>query len=85
MPTSRPVVPLAAVAFACETAGVGDPCGLEDEHESRYSGFSMDEVNAESKSLECATRICLANHFQGRVGCPRGCADAPEDERCAGE
>jgi hypothetical protein len=30
------------------------------------------EVNVESRSFQCETRVCLVNHFQGRVSCPYG-------------
>ena len=30
------------------------------------------EENIESRSFQCQTRICLVNHFQGRVSCPLG-------------
>ncbi len=68
---------LAAVGFAglvagCQTGGVGDPCTPEDEYGLNFSGFSVDEVNVESRSFQCETRICLVNHFQGRVSCPYG-------------
>ncbi|MGH7285980.1 MAG: hypothetical protein ACRELY_31050 [Polyangiaceae bacterium] len=32
----------------------------------------MNEVNFESKSFQCQTRLCLVNHFQGRVSCQYG-------------
>src|SRR6185369_7658533 len=34
------------------------------------------EVNIESKSFQCETRVCLVNHFEGRVSCPYGQSDA---------
>jgi hypothetical protein len=51
---------------------VGDPCTPEDEVQQNFSGFSVDEVNVESRSFQCITRVCLVNHFQGRVSCPYG-------------
>ncbi len=63
---------------ACETPaeaaaeGVGDPCIPEDESRVDFSGFGSSEVNVESRSFQCETRICLVNHFQGRVSCPFG-------------
>ncbi|HYQ15395.1 MAG TPA: hypothetical protein VEQ58_06555, partial [Polyangiaceae bacterium] len=30
------------------------------------------ETNVESRSFQCETRLCLVNHFQGRVSCPFG-------------
>ncbi len=69
------------------TEGVGDPCVPEDEYDTSFSGFSVDQVNVESRSFSCQTRICLVNHFQGRVSCPYGqseetaanCAAANDD------
>ncbi|RYG15567.1 hypothetical protein EON82_26085, partial [bacterium] len=71
----------AAAAFAfiglvtapgCKTTGVGDPCTPEQEYDKSFGGFAVDEVNVESKSFQCQTRLCLVNHFQGRVTCPYG-------------
>lgn len=56
----------------CQPGGVGDPCVPEDEYQKDFSGFSVEEVNVESRSFQCETRICLVNHFQGRVSCPYG-------------
>ena len=64
---------LAAVAATgCESGGVGDPCTPEDEFFDDFSGFSLGEVNVESRSFQCETRVCLVNKFQGRVSCPYG-------------
>lgn len=62
----------------CEAGGVGDPCTPEDEFFGSFSGFSLSEVNVESRSFQCETRVCLVNKFQGRVSCPYGTND-PED------
>lgn len=61
-----------ALALGCETGGVGDPCIPEDEYQAGFPGYSADEVNVESRSFQCETRVCLVNHFQGRVSCPYG-------------
>jgi hypothetical protein len=70
---------LAAVAFVtvvsgtgCATTGIGDPCIPEAEYAADFLGFDKEEVNVESKSFQCLTRLCLVNHFQGRVSCPYG-------------
>jgi hypothetical protein len=63
----------------CDEGGVGDPCLPEDEFYSDFSGYSRSEVNFESGSLQCRTRTCLVNHFQGRVSCPFGQDDAALD------
>jgi hypothetical protein len=66
------VAALGLLALGCESGGVGDPCTPEDEYTQPFSNFSDEEVNVESKSFQCETRICLVNHFQGRVSCPYG-------------
>lgn len=58
--------------LACSSGGVGDPCTPEDEYNAQFSGFNVAEENIESLSFQCTTRICLVNHFQGRVSCPLG-------------
>jgi hypothetical protein len=56
----------------CSQTGVGDPCTPEQEYEPTFNGFDEQEVNVESKSYQCQTRLCLVNHFRGRVSCPYG-------------
>jgi hypothetical protein len=56
----------------CSAGGVGDPCIPEQEYDVCFAGFDEMEVNVESKSFQCLTRVCLVNHFQGRVSCPYG-------------
>jgi hypothetical protein len=56
----------------CSSTGVGDPCTPEQEYDSTFLGFSQKQVNVESKSFQCQTRVCLVNHFRGRVSCPYG-------------
>jgi hypothetical protein len=67
---------LAAVAaygaLGCESGGIGDPCIPEEEYKQDFSGFALSEVNVESRSFQCETRVCIVNHFQGRVSCPYG-------------
>lgn len=63
---------MAAVPLACQPGGIGDPCTPEEEYDPTFSGFSMAQEYIESRSFQCATRICLVNHFQGRVSCPLG-------------
>ena len=58
--------------LACQPGGVGDPCTPEDEYGAKFPGYNAKEVNVESKSFQCETRVCLANHFQGRVSCKYG-------------
>jgi hypothetical protein len=56
----------------CQSTGVGDPCTPEQEYDPSFLGFEATEVSVESKSFQCQTRLCLVNHFQGRVSCPYG-------------
>ena len=63
---------LSLFALGCESGGVGEPCTPEDEYQAAFSGFGVTEVNVESRSYSCETRVCLVNHFQGRVSCPYG-------------
>jgi hypothetical protein len=67
---------LGVLAFGCQSGGVGDPCTPEDEYQQFFSGYEVTEVNVESKSFQCETRLCLVNHFQGRVSCPYGQSEA---------
>ena len=56
----------------CNATGIGDPCTPEQEYRADFIGFNKNEVSLESKSFQCMTRLCLVNHFQGRVTCPYG-------------
>lgn len=66
------VLAVGSLPTACESGGVGDPCTPEDEYNPLFAGFKVTEENIESRSFQCQTRICLVNHFQGRVSCPLG-------------
>jgi hypothetical protein len=79
------VAALGLFALGCESGGVGDPCTPEDEYTQEFSGFSVGEVNVESRSFQCETRICLVNHFQGRVSCPYGQTQADIDGSPTGD
>ncbi len=67
---------LSLFPLACQPGGVGDPCTPEDEYNDNFPGYAAKEVNVESKSFQCETRVCLVNHFQGRVSCKYGQATA---------
>lgn len=77
----------ASLLMGCPSSGVGDPCIPEDEYKENFPGFKLTEENIESRSFQCQTRICLVNHFQGRVSCPAG-QDQPqpcnEGQACPG-
>jgi hypothetical protein len=63
------------VAFSgtgCQPTGVGDPCTPEAEYSTSFLGFSDQEVSTESADYQCFSRLCLVNHFRGRVSCPYG-------------
>jgi len=62
----------ALVAPGCGSTGVGDPCTPDEEFDPTFQAFSIQDVSVESKSYVCLTRLCLVNHFQGRVTCPYG-------------
>ncbi len=66
------VVGLSALAVGCNEGGVGDPCIPEDEYQVDFAGYSEKEVNVESRSFQCETRVCLVNKFRGRVSCKYG-------------
>lgn len=72
--TAIAVGAIAALSSApgCAATGVGDPCTPDEEFDPTFQGFSVDDVSTESKSYVCLTRLCLVNHFQGRVTCPYG-------------
>lgn len=73
------VASVGLVPLACTAGSVGVPCTPEDEYSFRFPGFKLTEDVIESRSFQCATRICLVNHFQGRVSCPLG-QPAPKDK-----
>jgi len=55
---------------------VGEPCVTADEADPLFSGFSLNEVNLETRG-SCGERaVCLGYQFQGRASCPEGQADA---------
>lgn len=63
---------VAVMGTGCQSTGIGDPCTPEQEYSSTFAGFSFQEVSTEGESFQCRTRLCLVNHFQGRVSCPYG-------------
>ncbi len=66
----------ANLTFACQSGDVGAPCIPTEEYAAEFPGFAIAEANVESGSFECQSRICLVNHFQGRVTCPYGQAES---------
>ena len=82
------LVALAMLGTACEPGGIGDPCMPEAEYNPTFAGFDLREVSVESRSYQCSSRVCLVNHFQGRISCPYGQRDedlglaADDPRRC---
>ena len=66
------VIATLSTTIGCQATHVGDPCIPEAEYDKSFLGFSQSEVSVESKSFQCETRLCLVDHFQGRVSCPYG-------------
>lgn len=79
---------LGLLPSSCQSGGIGDPCIPEDEYNPGFAGFKVTEDNIESRSFQCQSRICLVNHFQGRVTCPEGqgpptvCKEGDPDGKC---
>lgn len=71
-----------AALAGCEPGGVGDPCIPDAEYSTTFSPFSIKEVYFEVQSMTCETRVCLVNHFQGRVSCPLGQSDSTSESGC---
>ena len=53
-------------------AAIGDPCVPTLERDPKYLGASEREVSIETRSPQCASGVCLMNHFRGRITCPYG-------------
>ncbi len=66
------VLAFGALALACEAGGVGDPCIPNAEFSPDYPGATESGAEIEDRSFQCDTRVCLVNHFRGRVTCPFG-------------
>jgi hypothetical protein len=66
------ILTISSFVWACSDGGVGAPCTPEVEYDVDFGGFAIGETYVESNSFQCETRLCLVNHFQGRVSCPRG-------------
>jgi hypothetical protein len=62
---------------------LGEPCVPADETFADFSGFSVGEVNVETRGSCGMTNVCLVNQFQGRVTCPSGQSGLPGDRPCA--
>jgi hypothetical protein len=69
---SSAAIAIAVSGTGCQNTGIGDPCTPEAEYSTSFLGFSFKEVSTESADYQCFSRLCLVNHFQGRVSCPYG-------------
>lgn len=76
--SSGPVLP------AEDELPVGGPCVPPDESFAVFSGFAESEVSVYTGVEACASRLCVANHFRGRVSCPYGqtAEEALTDPQC---
>ena len=61
-----------ARAGEADGPALGEPCLPDDEQVPNFSGFALSEINFGTMTRACASGLCLANHFQGRVSCPYG-------------
>jgi len=69
---------------AGENRAMGEACFPDDEWMPLFSGYGLTEVSIEIPSAECASSICLIEHFRGRTTCPYGQA-APSGGEQAGD
>jgi hypothetical protein len=53
-------------------APLGAPCVSGLESDPSFAGFFQNEINVQTKDFQCDSKLCLINHFQGRVTCPYG-------------
>jgi hypothetical protein len=51
---------------------LGEACLPDDELSADFAGFNAREVNVADQFQGCASKVCVVNHFQGRVSCPYG-------------
>jgi hypothetical protein len=66
------ILVLGALGVACKSGGVGDPCIPNLEYSASDPGAVETGAQIEDRSFQCETRVCLINHFRGRVSCPFG-------------
>jgi hypothetical protein len=51
---------------------IGEVCIPTDEGSPEFAGLSIGEVNVTMFDPQCASGVCVARDFQGRVTCPDG-------------
>jgi hypothetical protein len=59
-------------AGAAAPAALGEPCVPETESDPSFAGFPIAEIFISAGFAGCASRVCLVDHFRGRVTCPYG-------------
>jgi len=70
--SSLAILVFGALGVACKSGGVGDPCIPNLEYSATDPGAVETGAQIEDRSFQCETRVCLINHFRGRVTCPWG-------------
>jgi hypothetical protein len=70
--SSLAIFVLGTLGVACKSGGVGDPCIPNLEYSATDPGAVETGAQIEDRSFQCETRVCLVNHFRGRVTCPWG-------------
>jgi hypothetical protein len=70
--SSFAILAFGACVLGCPSGGVGDPCIPNTEYNPKDQGASESGAQIEDRSFQCETRLCLINHFRGRVSCPFG-------------
>src|SRR5512135_3579696 len=70
--SSSSAPPDAAASDGGGGAAVGAPCLPEQELNPMFASFRESEVTVDVSSAQCASGVCLVNHFRGRVSCPYG-------------
>lgn len=70
--SSLAILVFGALGVACKAGGVGDPCIPNLEYSPTDPGAVEKGAQIEDRSFQCETRVCLINHFRGRVSCPFG-------------
>lgn len=76
---------LSVASLGCPSGGVGDPCIPNLEYSASEPGAVETGAQIEDRAFQCETRVCLINHFRGRVSCPWGNTEggsALPDARC---
>jgi hypothetical protein len=66
------IVACGVVCLGCPSGGVGEPCIPNLEYSAAEPGAVETGAQIEDRSFQCETRLCLINHFRGRVTCPWG-------------